>query len=384
MMKNVFVFAAAASALLAAELLPAGAASGFRTVAIVDPMWKMTAGTARVPADWGFAGVIVHGGVHNCAVNGAQLRIAAASPDGLTGYDVLPIVKSEWVNSPQIVSQMRAVGCPVSASLHAADYLRQVIIPNIHPDAHIVSVSDDPDMATFVDQRRRADLAMQGPAAASRVYETARIVISYQVRGRDVEEAVKTATSCQRTETGGVAGISRIDDIACIGGPTILLRAPAGRLTALMKDHSVETHLALSAQWLQRVERQNAADAQQLQQDALAEMQRNRDFAQSFNQQTIARAQQSVALIQSIGASSRAAAARKQGAIDRSTGAFTAYIGDYNDYTNPTTGRTSRLSNQRANAFQDDSFHTAGGGPVQLSNSTDLPGAAWVQLIPKY
>jgi hypothetical protein len=383
-MKNFIASAVAATTLVAGTLLPAGAASSFRTAVIVDPMWHMAAGTIRVPADWGFAGVIVHGGVHNCAVNGAQLRVAAASRDGFTGYDILPVVKSEWVNSPQIVSQMHAVGCPVSTSLHAADYVRQVILPNLHPDARIVSVSEDPDMATILDQRRRADLTMQGPAAASRVYETARVVIAYRLRGRDVEEAVKTATSCQRTQTGGVAGIAVIDDIACIGGPTVLLRAPAGRLAALMNDHSVAANLTMNPQWRQRVEQQNAADAQQLRQDAMAEMQRNRDFARQFNEQTVARAQQSVALIQSIGASSRAAAARKQGAIDRSAGAFSAYVGDYNDYTNPTTGQTTRLSNQYANAYQDDAFHSMGGGAIQLTNSTDLPGAAWVQLIPKY
>jgi hypothetical protein len=113
-------------------------------------------------------------------------------------------------------------------------------------------------------------------------------------------------------------------------------------------------------------------------------MRRNRAQAEQFNQQTIANAQQHVALIQSIGAASRASAAQKQSAIDRSTGAFSAYMGDYNDYTNPATGQTKRLSNQYAGAYQDDSFASASGGATVLTNSTEAPGAAWVQLVPKY
>ncbi len=385
MMKNSFALACAASVLITLGVIPARAADGARTYPIVDPVWRMVAGTVRVPAGWGFAGVVIHADIHNCALSGEQLRVAVASRDGLTGYDLLPVVKSEWVNDPQIVAQMRQVGCPVSQSLHAADYIRQVVIPNVHPGARVVSVSPEPEMAALVEQHRRADEMMQRQTGGGpqRVYEAVRVVIAYTLRGHEVEEAISTVTSCARTEAGGVAGIARIDDISCIGGPTLLRRAPADRFAAFLNDRSL-INLALNAQWQQRVEQQKQVDAQQINQETLAEIQRNREKSQQFQQQTIANAQRNVALIQSIGAASRSAAAQKQAAIDHSAGAFSAHMGDYNDYTNPETGKTTRLSNQYGSAYQDDAFPSAGGGAIQLTNATQSPGAAWVQLIPKY
>ncbi len=289
------------------------------------------------------------------------------------------------MNDPHIVAQMRQVGCPVSESLHAADYVRNVVIANIHPNARVVSVGPDPLLAPLVEQHRRADTMMQRQmgGGAPRVYDAVRVVIAYTIRGRDVEEAISTVTSCARTQTGGVMGIARIDDISCIGGPTMLRRAPADRFAAFLKDDSL-ANLSMNAEWQQRVEQQKQVDAQQLAQDAMAEMRRNREQAEQFNQQTVANAQRNVAFIQSIGAASRASAAQKQAATDRSAGAFSSYMGDYNDYTNPATGQTKRLSNQFTNVYQDDSFQSAGGGPIRLTDSTDAPGAAWVQLVPKY
>ncbi len=65
MMTRSFAAACAASVLLAAGVGPVRAADGFRAYPIVDPVWRMSAGTVRVPAGWGFAGVVIHAGIHN-------------------------------------------------------------------------------------------------------------------------------------------------------------------------------------------------------------------------------------------------------------------------------------------------------------------------------
>lgn len=69
----------------------------------------------------------------------------------------------------------------------------------------------------------------------------------------------------------------------------------------------------------------------------------------------------------------------QQRANDQVTGAYAAHMGDYNVYTNNSTGQQYQMSNQYNNSYVNQS------GSVALqTNSAGSPGVDWTALTPKY
>lgn len=365
----------------ATRMASAGGAS--KSVQVNDPAWGMIAATVTIPANWGFAGTIVH--VSNCAVTGHSLKLNAESPDQLTGVETLPALQSMWISDPRTMAQLRQQGCPVSQSVHAADFVQNVILPHTHPNARVIGAQPFADFQPIVDAKlaslRQARAQGTGANQPMPTVEGTRVRISYERNGHAEEENILAVVMCMPFN------LPNLSTIGCLADSITSVHAPAGQLDAMFAAKPV-LNTTFNPAWEARLVQQTQQDNYNVQQQQAAERQRIHNMgAQALaNQQAatnsiLANSQAQMAANRAQFNASMTNAKNVQNSIDRSTAQTVGHMSDTNGYSNGANGNQyTGLSNQYNHTYDN------GQGTIVQTNSAYAPGSPgiWTELTPKY
>lgn len=173
---------------------PSGALR-MRVSKIMDAQgWGQPVEVARllVPSGWR-----VEGGVQwaqnmtRCPQNIIQARWRASSPDGLTGFEILPQYSWGWSDDPlqqQTRQQSAANGlaCDAYPVMNPADFLGRMVVPRIRQQSRIVGAEPLPGLARAEQQKLMAGYApmiQQGLLRGVRA-EAGRVRVQHTIGGQ--------------------------------------------------------------------------------------------------------------------------------------------------------------------------------------------------------
>ena len=357
-----------------------------------DQTWGLPWGTIKLPPGWGFNGCVVHG--NNCIVSGDNPMWIAESPDKTLGIAVLPVLKAGYVSEPQTLGQMRQAGCPILHSPRAADFLIQVVLPHLHKNFHVVGTAPEPmfnQLASMLQQQNQqlAGMLVNNQMMQNRdTVDTARVVITFDEGGATRVEIASTEFSCHETHMAGIGRMPGSQMLDCTSFQTLIMHAPddGTPITSLATmDLSKSTEkpfftISPNPAWQQRYQQAMQQQNQQIQANMQAQS------AQQFsgpanNSQTEFEKQQAIRKgVRDYSAQiHNNVYQNQQNANSQVSGAYAAHVGDYNVYTNQSTGQQYQMSNQFNNSYVNQN------GTVGLqTNSANSPGVDWTQLTPKY
>ncbi len=356
-------YQAKVQAVMAAAPAPTTSSSdGMRTVDITDPGLGMVAGSVQFPADWKFAGTVARGG--GCTSNGG-IRYSAQSADGNTAFEKFPNYAWSWNSNPNFANGMRQRGCTVAPILTAADFLKEIMIPKLRPDAQIIDIGPlAPEVQVQLDaqlkQLRESSIRLgaqyghspeQSAWIASPLLDGARARIAYVRAGQPVEEMLRAIIDC--TTGHQPSGFNRppAQTATCATRVMGLARAPKGQLDNMMPVFS-KIALTVNPAWDQRVAQIQMQRTQQMIDESWREHnQMMQQSAAAFAAQT-QRWQANEAARQASVDSSIANARAQQNAMDRSAIETEKYALGVQTVVNPTTGQTANVSNQYSHNVQ--------------------------------
>jgi hypothetical protein len=237
--------------------------SNTRTVEINDPLFQMAAQTMEIPASWKFEGSIAR--PRGCHATPWSTTYTAESADGLTGLEALPSVKWEWTSDPDKLRTMEASGCPGVEIATAADYLQQAALPQMRPNAELVTMArlrPEAEAALAAEIERRGQQNARSASPKKLTLEGARARIKYELNGQPVEEWVTTIVDCQEwLENSGTNAEHR----SCVTQGTTVMRAPLGKLDQLTPQIiklTATTHA--TQQWFARLVQNQQANSDQI------------------------------------------------------------------------------------------------------------------------
>lgn len=356
---------------------------------VEDRGWGLAWGTIKLPVGWGFDGRVVHG--NGCVTSGDSPMWIAESPDKSTSIMYLPILKASWFSIPQVLDQMKQNGCPILRSTRAVDFLTQVVLPRMHKSFQVVGTAPEIAMAEMAEQGRR--MIAQNPGMNNELMhsrstiDTARVVLTYVEGGVTKVELASAELFCQELSSPGIGRMPGNDSLDCTSFDTVIVHVPddGTPLSSLAtKDYAKTNELSFykidpSPAWTDRL--QQAMQQQQQQNTANANASSNASAAMAKDNADAAAKQAAIRR----GSAQYAEQAHnnvyqnQQAANAQVNGAFAAHVGDYNVYTNNTTGQQYQLSNQYNNTYVNKD------GSVALqTNSANTPGVDWTQMTPKY
>jgi hypothetical protein len=413
-MKRIVAFAPGLAALAFSMLLqgqqnpasraPAAASpiswSSTQPVTVADPAYQMPAFTLAVPAGWHFGGDVIRPG--GCHGNGLALNYKMDSPDGLTAIIQLAGAQWHWDNDPwPDMQHLRR--CAVVEISSAADFLINVLLPEVRPNAKIVSM-----IAPSADQQRAiaqgeeyerqlyAGWAQQaGGQPPQHVYiDMASVRLQYDLNGHPVEELVNAVIDCW----GGTAPnilhprYPPVTSLNCHSRPEHIIRAPQGQLDALLASPQLK-QLGQSVQanpdWQNRVNqdvqasvaRQNQMSHQMIAQ-SWATFNAQQQAWQSVWNQMNENGRVFNQNMQAQGAQHEAEMQNQYAAQQEEAHRWINFAGDKADYLNSATGQTVTLSNKFSQTF----FSQDGTTAIQSNgwNPNSVPGGGlWTQAQPQ-
>jgi hypothetical protein len=337
-------------------------ASGMRTAEISDPALGMTAASLQLPADWSFGGTVAR--VGGCTSAGG-IRFFAQSADGNTASEKFPNYSWSWNSNPNFANGMRQRGCMVAPILTAADFLKQIMIPKLRPDAQVLEIGPlAPNVQAQLDaqlkQMRESSIRMGAQYGYSPerslwisnpLLDGARAHVVYTRNGQPVEEYLRVVISCSRGHMASGFNRPPSDTAMCNTTVMNLLRAPKGQMDKLMPVFN-EVVLNINPSWDQRV-----AQIQQQQSQALTDesWRQHNQLMQQSAAQASARTQQwqaNEAARQTSVDNSIANARAQQNALDRSAVETEKYALGVQTVVDPNTGQTTNVSNQYGHTVQ--------------------------------
>lgn len=346
----------------AAQSSTPAAASGLRTAEITDPALGMTAASVQFPADWRFAGTVARAG--NCTSNGG-IRYSAQSVDGNIAFVRFPNYAWSWNSNPTFANGMKQRGCTVAPILTAADFLKQIMIPTLRPNAEVLAIEPlAPAIQAQLDaqlkQMRENSIRMgaqygyspeQSERISGSILDGARARISYTRGGQPVEEILRAIISC--TTGHQPTGLNRppAQTAMCGTREMELFRAPKGHLANMMPVFSKVT-LTVNQAWDQRVAQIQTQQSQRLIDQS---WQAHNQLMQQSAAQAAARTQQWQAneAARQISVDNSIANARaQQNALDRSAVETEKYSLGVQTVVDPNTGQTTNVSNQYSHTVQ--------------------------------
>ena len=311
----------------------------------------MPAVSLLIPTDWQFQGdtnyAPTFGGCHE---NSIEVSFRAASPDGRLALEMFPSYTWQWADDANAVQMMRmssqqaarAGGRPCEAlpAMTAGEYLRRMVIPKARPNAQVVAVEPQPDVAQQAQEQARqyqqtaAQMGMQMRIRA----DAARARLQYNLNGQAVEEWLTAVTYA-----AGVPGPSfnmRTGQMGqtmyytCGAYSIMAMRAPQGELASREKfftivRSTVHTEPEWNARVTQVLQNMAASDSKGASDRSAIIAQNGRDISNIIHQtyENTSKAQ------------------------ERSQEKFDQYIRGVETYRNPSTGETFELSNQYAHAW---------------------------------
>jgi hypothetical protein len=170
-----------------------------------------------IPSDWKTDGGVRWVSDLGCPANIIQLQFKATAPDGVTGIEFLP--SYTWASSDdpmmQTIIQQQAqsrMGCSFGPVVGAVDFLRQQLVPQLRPNARILS-GEILQSATKTLQGSFAAMNQQYAAnglQAMRTGDVGRVRLAYTIGSREVEEWISAGVvaniSVGLSTTGAMQG----------------------------------------------------------------------------------------------------------------------------------------------------------------------------------
>lgn len=341
---------------------------GTRTVQADDPHYQMTAFTLEVPATWKYAGAIEVSGAGTCHAGESNLKLTMQSPDGL--YQIMKLPGVQWAasNNPQAEQNMARKGCPAVEIVSAADFMVNILLAEMHPNAKVLEVlGPGPGLQQAMQQKYQADVQYDqtmsqivGSPLMQFKFDGARVRVQYDLDGKPMEEMLSGFVGCSEMRMP-----DRSTRRGCTTSDVLLVQAPLGQLDALMAMPEFDAMMK-SAQpnpdWVSRRQYDNQMKQQafvnglvrnqQMTQQMIAasntafqaRMQANQTFfntlmenGRQFNNNLQASGQRAIAEDQA-----------RQNHMDAEAHQWTLYAGDRHETTNPYNGQTVTVSNRYA------------------------------------
>lgn len=362
---------------------------------IVDPQYQMTAYTLQVPSGWRFAGTIARGG--GCHANGAGLKYTMLSPDGNTGLVAMPGVSWSWNTDETRRKFMEQSHCPGIDIDSAASFLVNIAVPNLHPDAKIVSVTGllpegQAALAKQLDQMRQQNASMAqgyGQHPQKITLDGARVRVSYSHNGQAMEELLSTVVSCTTSEQIAMYKQPAAENRLCTSRGTWMTRAPAGQLDALLSNagyKSVIASLQINHDWDNRVAQDMQANFNKFEVANNAQFQANLKANQAAFDQRIQNQKQFDANLRQKTDNFLAQDRAHQDAMDAQAHKVALWANDQQEFVNPNNGQVIQASNQYNHQW----ISSDGSTLIQVNDHTYDPNGvvypvsqSWSELVPK-
>jgi hypothetical protein len=378
---------------------------GVRSVEADDSTFQMVAFTLAAPSDWKFAGEMSVSAAGTCHQGGRQLKFTMQSPDGLYRIAMLPGV--QW--TAQVTGMprnARSVGCPPIPIFSAADFIANILLPQMQPGARIISVQGPgPALRETMSKRYEMDTSTDqmmaqrtGNPVGHITLDGAEMRIQYQVDGRPVEEMIYAVVGCN-SKPFAMGGFFRSCGVA---DDIILVRAPLGQLDgflAMREFDALLKSIQANPDWVERRKQENQQNIDQ----AANNINRGNAFSQQLiaqgNAQAAARnaaAAQTYAVInrgaqqfnQNLIASGQRAIAQDQehqARMDQEAHQYALYAGDKQENINPYNGQTVVTSNRYAQQWvSSDGQYTVGAqNGVNPNDYVGPGGPTFAPMTPK-
>ena len=355
------------------------------TVTITDDYYNMPAASVSVPEGWKFAGAVLR--VPGCHGNPFLTpQFTVASPDGQSAVATLPGATWKSTTSPQLARIMAQGHCPVVNVTTAADFLANIVVPNLHPGATIIKVG--PGDANLQQSIKNAQAANQAARMQPSITGAA-VRIEYQRGGQAVDEDLSSVVSCTVFHSIAMFAAPASTTTTCGTFGISAAWAPKGHLDEFENGPSynaVLTSAKTNNEWLHRMVgdeqarfRQATADFNRACAQNLALMRQREDaLVQSSQAQNAARQESTNRSMANAQASMNARSAAAHQVVN--------FASDRSDYVNPATGQVLNLDYNANHSWGS----TDGRGVVLNSDSTYDPNgsvnpvqSSWVELVPK-
>lgn len=357
--------------------------SSTRPADVNDPANNMRAFTIQVPAGWKFTGMIARpGGCHAPRVAAEGLAFTALSPDGITSWEKLPGMSWAWASDGTNPGNPKCKPVKIAT---AAEFLLNIAIPNLRPDAkniHVIPVDPKVQQAMEAANQR---FQSQATAQSRQMVDSARVRLQYTLKGKQVEELIGTVISCQEQDFPAYPAMHRAAMSRHLCGATgiQIRRAPQGALDAFLAndppppaieqqwDAYIQQNMRTQfAAWKEANDKQFQAIQDHYKQVTAGMLDRGRQFQQ----------QQKTSFDNAM-AQDRAT----QGAIDHAAQMQVRDSLNRADFIDPNTGRKIETSNQ----FGHNWISSDGQSVVLNSDTTFDPNGvidpvrqSWTELIP--
>jgi hypothetical protein len=201
---------------------------------VTDPALEMTAYTVHPPAGWKFTGMLERiPGCHGAQVPADGLAYTALAPDGITAYEKLAGSSWGWATDGTAGGNPK---CKPIQMNTAAQYLLNIVIPNLRPDAKNIAVvpmrPDEKQMLARAQQQAQS----QAPQGMRVTVDSARVRLQYQYKGKPVDEMIWALVSCSEMDMPAYPMLHRaaVERHSCRTAGPAITRAPQGRLDAMI------------------------------------------------------------------------------------------------------------------------------------------------------
>jgi hypothetical protein len=357
----------AARGAAAPDIAPAGASDRYfrmKQVKIIDEGNHAPAVDLMIPTTWQFQGAVHwEGGLGGCLADLAAVSFHAQSADGSVVLESVPDFTFQYADDPAMQREMQkgikiaGKPCPVMRPMHAADFLRQAVIPRLRNGKRIVSIEPFPELNQLVRQRLGLppDAAGAGNQGAIRT-DAARARLEYDLNGQAVEEWLTTVMIVRIIPAGRGNAYDGHDVMV------MSLRAPKGKLDGNDKlFRLIASTIHPEAQWNQAVHSM---------------------ITQLYQTQQQERAKQSAMMIafqQHVAQTVNETTANSARGANQAAAGESQIIRSVQTFRNPATGATFELSNLYDHAWMNGSNEYVMSDDLSFDPNRDLNGS-WTSM----
>jgi hypothetical protein len=316
---------------------PAAAPTGTKAVTITDPVLDMKAYSLTIPANWVFQGAVVQG---TPCVPGPFAVIRTSSPDGLTGFKLLPRLDWAWSDNPKVPVKGNAVCLDYKKEMSAPDVLKYMV--------GVLKVKYLNDVPVPWLATTQKNFAAGNTPTSTNTVDIAMATVQDHINNITIEEQLKVFVGCIAFR-GGPMGVQHY-----CSAQVFRKWAPQGKWSATTFD-PIEHSIAIDQQWnqkwnaqmIQKIKEIYAVGNQMLKQQMDSSNARLAAQANAFSQAQDMRQQQhedfDATLKRGTDMSMKQAAATSD-ASHRMAGDWADYSLDQQKRLDPATGKISKDS----------------------------------------
>ncbi len=276
----------------------AGHYTRMRMVKIMDSQgWGQPVEVARllIPSDWkSEGGVNWVSGMTRCPANIIQVNFRAVSPDGLTGFEIMPAYVWSWSDDPMLLQSIQNsaannLGCDARPPMRAADFLTSMVIPGRRRGARVLRAEPLPSVTQAEQEKMSRGYAQMIRGGYMRYVkaDAGRVRLSYAINGAPVEEWLSANTYVTASPMASSAALMNgnmnqsANSFQNSAYNIIGVHAPSGQLDAHARLYAMivasirpnPQYQAAVSQWLAsmgKIQQQGAMDRHKIWQDAQA------------------------------------------------------------------------------------------------------------------